>query len=126
MGEGWQIRKIRNFDLLNAYLRSCSKMTEKLLSMALFDKSTNREGGDLAKEVSHVANVLSAIYFFRYEKDLEKVLQKMPLEQSRSLELSFRIVWKYLCKMNETEIAELAIQTIQESANLGERIEIFS
>jgi inorganic triphosphatase YgiF len=113
--------KISNFDLLTQYLKGCGKLTEDLLSKAMRNELTALDS-ELAKEVSHVANILCAVYFFRQEKDLMTMLTKMPLSQRKVMEDSIRLIWKHLNKLNESEIAELAIETIQKSSELAEKI----
>ncbi|MDJ0626165.1 MAG: hypothetical protein QNJ31_07350 [Candidatus Caenarcaniphilales bacterium] len=114
--------KISNFDLLSQYLKSCGKLTETLLSKALKNELTIHES-EIAKEVSHVANVLCAVYFYRQDKDLSIVLKKMPLSQRKVMEDSLRIIWKHLIKLNEQEVADLAIEAICKSNELSVKIE---
>ncbi len=116
------MEKSRSLELLNLYLRDCSNLTEKLLYKALFQNKLSKEENDLAKEISHVANVMSAIYFYRQEKDLEKVLEKIPDEQKKVMEATFRIIWKHLQRMSDNELADLAIETIQTCTDLSEKI----
>ena len=113
--------KVNNFDLLNYYLQSCGKLTESLLSKAM-EGSLSTQDGELAKEVSHVANVLCAVYFFRQDQDLANVLRKMPIHQRKVLEDSLRTIWKHLLRLNEFEVADLAIEAIQKSSDLASRV----
>lgn len=112
---------INNFDLLSQYLKSCGKLTESLLSKALKNELTSLDS-DLAKEVSHVANILCAVYFYRQDRDLVKVLKKMPLNQRRVMEDSMRTIWKHLIKLSEYEVADLAIEAIQKSSELAKKV----
>jgi hypothetical protein len=112
---------ISSFDLLNNYLKSCGKLTELLLSKALRNQ-LSLEGSELAREVSHVANVLCAVYFFRKDQEIECVLKKIPLSQREVMEDSLRTIWKYLVKLNDLEIANLAIEAIQRSSTIAERV----
>lgn len=112
---------VSSFDLLNNYLRSCGKLTEALLSKALENKLTKQDS-ELAREVSHVANVLCAVYFFRQDSNITNVLKKMPLAQRKVMEDSLRTVWKHLLKLNEHEVADLAIEAIQRSSELSDKV----
>lgn len=116
--------KLNNFDLLSNYLKACGKLTETLLTKALRNELTSQES-EIAKEVSHVANVLCAVYFYRQDKDLTMVLQKMPLSQRKVMEDSLRTVWKHLLKLNEFEIADLAIEAIVRTNELAEKVYSF-
>lgn len=113
--------KLSNFDLLSNYLKSCGKLTETLLSKALKNQLTSTES-EIAKEVSHVANVLCAVYFYRQDKDIDKVLLKMPMTQKRVMEDSLRTIWKHLVKLNEFEVAELAIEAIVRTNELDQKV----
>jgi hypothetical protein len=113
--------EISNFNLLNTYLRSCGKLTESLLSKALKNELT-KEDSEIAREVSHVANVLCAVYFFRQDEDLNIVLKKMPVNQRKVMEDSLRTIWKHLLRLNEFEIADLAIEAIQKSSELAGKV----
>ena len=113
---------ISSFDLLNNYLQSCGKLTESLLRKALRNQ-LSLEGSELAEEVSQVANVLCAVYFFRKDQNLECVLKKIPLNQREIMEDSLRTIWKYLVKLNKVEVADLAIEAIQRSGFLAERVD---
>jgi hypothetical protein len=112
---------LNSFGLLNNYLRACGKLTEALLSKAL-ENRLNRQESELAREVSHVANVLCAVYFFRQDQDISNVLKKMPLGQRKVMEDSLRTIWKHLLKLNEHEVADLAIEAIQKSSELSEKV----
>jgi hypothetical protein len=113
--------KLSNFDLLSNYLKSCGKLTETLLSKALKNQLTSTES-EIAKEVSHVANVLCAVYFYRQDKDIDKVLLKMPMTQKRVMEDSLRTIWKHLVKLDEFEVAELAIEAIVRTNELDQKV----
>ncbi|MDX1918443.1 MAG: hypothetical protein SFT81_04820 [Candidatus Caenarcaniphilales bacterium] len=112
---------LKSLDLLNFYLSGCSRLTDALLTKTLHNKLSAQES-ELAKEISHVANILSAIYFYRQDSDLENVLRKIPRDQRRLMENSFRVIWRHLNRLNESELAELAIEAIQTSARLSEKI----
>jgi len=120
--DGLDKSSINNFDLLSQYLKSCGKLTEALLAKALKNELTTADS-DLAKEVSHVANILCAVYFFRQDRDLSKVLKKMPLSQRRVMEDSMRTIWKHLLQLNEYEVADLAIEAIQKSSELARKVQ---
>jgi hypothetical protein len=120
-GESFERGQLSNFDLLNNYLRSCGKLTESLLSKALKNELT-RQDSELAREVSHVANILCAVYFFRQDQDLTNVLKKMPLNQRKVMEDSIRTIWKHLLRLNEFEVADLAIEAIQKSSQLADKV----
>lgn len=115
--------KINNFDLLSTYLKNCGQLTENLLSKALKNQLTAQDG-NTAKEVSQVANIMCAVYFFRQDKDLDSVLRKMPLSQRKVMEDSIRNIWKHLLKLDEYELAQLAIETIQKSSHLADKIKL--
>ncbi len=121
MSEGFEKEQLSSFDLLNNYLKSCGKLTETLLSKALKNQLSKGDS-ELAREVSHVANVLCAVYFFRQDQDLGNVLKKMPLNQRKVMEDSLRTIWKHLVRLNEFEIADLAIEAIQKSSELSDKV----
>lgn len=111
-----------SYVLINKYLEDCLLITEKILDKAIKTSTLSVEENKLAKEVSHVANVLSAIYFYRQDTDLENILCQMPYSHRQTLEPSMSIVWKHLLKLDEEGIAQLAFETIQASSIIKEQV----
>ena len=112
---------IDSFDLFNIYLKTCTKKSEFLLTQAK-NKSLSVEDSKLAKELSHLASVLCAIYLFRQDSDLTTALNKIPINQRKSMEEALKITWKHLLKLNSSEISEVAIDVIQLSSEIFEKI----
>ncbi len=116
--------KINNFDLLGIYLKDCGKLTETLLAKALKNKLTSQDGY-IAKEVSQVANIMCAIYFFREDKDFNSVLRKMPPSSCKVMTDSIFAIWGHLVRLDEYELAQLAIETIQKSSYLADQLNVY-
>jgi len=107
-----------SFELLNEYLKRYSDITQRLLLKALLNNSLSQEENELAQEIGQTANVLSAIYFFRKDNDLERIISQMSDAQRRSMEKSFRLIWKHLSRLTETELADLTIDVIHSGSEL--------
>lgn len=112
---------INSFDLLNIHLKNCTKKTDFLLTQAI-NKKLSTEDSKLAKELSQLANVLCTIYLYRQDSDLTTALNKIPSIQKKSIEETLKTTWKHLLKLNSEEISEVAIDAIQLSSNIFEKI----
>ncbi len=116
---GKESRQDQSFDLLSHYLKGCGNVTENMLARASRNE-LSREQSKLAREISHSVNIMSAIYFYRQEPDLAQVLERIPSGQRRSMEEALTLVWEHLLVMNAEQIADLAIEALQKSANVTE------
>lgn len=109
-------------ELLKIYLDRCTVLTEQILDKVLNSNHITEEENKLAKEINHIANILSAIYFYRQDKVLSNILSQIPDIQKQTLEPSLTIIWKYLSQFNDEEISHLATETIQASSVLDDKI----
>lgn len=115
------MENISSFDLLNLHLVNCAKASNLVLEKAKNGEATKEET-TIIKEISHLANILTAIYFYRKEKDLAKVIKEIPIKQKKVLEESITTIWNHLIKLNDVEISEVCIDAIRRSSNLFEKI----
>ena len=104
--------------MINHFLKDCSALTEKLLLKALFEKKLTEEENNIAKELGFIANILTAIYFFRKGKTLEEALKEAPLGS----ELAIKTIWRRLETTTEEERTDIAIEAIQKHSELVEEL----
>ena len=114
---------INNHELLHGFLRSCyqviSSFTKKYKNRR---QAFATEEKQIVQEMGNVANILSAIYLYRQNTSLDAVLGQVSTHVSDNMHDSLRVVWGYLTKMNDREIADLAIETIIDSIGISEKL----
>lgn len=111
-----------NLDLLSRYLDNCLNITNNILKLDSKVTSLSTEALSLIQDINHTANVLSAIYFYRQETDLEVVLSQLPLERRNLISKPFSIIWKYLERLTPDEITDVAVEAIQTNSHITDKL----
>lgn len=103
---------LKQTEALNNTLQGLQGYLGIALELTLKDKGSPRVPV-IAKEINYGAIIISTIYFYRQEKDLERVLSGFNDEQREALEDTIRTTWKYLQRLTPEKISLLLKQEIK-------------
>ena len=112
--------------LIEEFLERNSNILQSILDKTLREKKISQEEMQYARDLSHASNILTSIHLFRTcGPDLGEVLNQMSPMQRVSLEGHMRIIWSRLLALNDIEISDLVMETIQDSSRITDRISSF-
>lgn len=112
------IKDFPTMEILNLFLKA---VDENLKSFIINRYITEKEK-ELVKKIADISNLISGVYLFRTNKELETHLLKMSKSSKDMMEDPLGKVWTKLKSMNEIEQSELVITAIREYIEIEKEI----